>query len=205
MAIVIDIFILCGILASAAKARRDGFLQTATFLIRMIVTFFCMLALHPLMKYLLLQHTTLVDAIGGMLQSFGSAFTVPSDAGLPAVLSNTDVERSVGYLSVFLVKLLAALLSLCISGIGVKVLFAVCIHGEDMLDRVPFFRKANRTLGFLLGILLGVCWLWFVLFLAFLLVTLINHELGYVIVGFLEESKAFYFLYNYNPLLAFVR
>ena len=213
---IVDVGIGLFILSMGLRYGKDGAVKNIIYFFRIICAFLLMLLMLPLVHGVLLYCMPLDGFIQNLVASTADNMRlreVDVMGAMPSVvakkIASSDItNKAAVFLSQRIVWLVSILLALIFSGIVLK----LCSGAESMIlkrveraENVLVMREINHLIGFLLGIIFSLVFIW----IAMLLIAGISEMFPtpYIckILESLEQSKMFYVFYNCNPLLVFLK
>lgn len=222
---ILDIVVVAFLLVMAVRAYRKGFLGTVLHFLPMVAAVFAVRFLTPFVGGFLRKtplYTILVKSIAGGTQpeqmagaeAVASQTELIQNMPLPEFLKDSLLENNnpVAYellrvddIQAYIAGFLA---NICVNIISVFLVFAAAyltakflLAAMNLVCKMPGLHFFNRSCGFLLGAVKGLCVVWLCCFV----LTFFQCSLGmYPFFDALEKTNVVSVLYENNILLYFI-
>lgn len=116
----------------------------------------------------------------------------------PEIYTALGVESFVEYIGAYIAKVIADILAFLITFIVVYIVIRFVIGMLKIVDKIPLVGGANRTVGAVLGAVIGILIIW----VLFIIITLLyNTQFGASCLANISENEILTWLYNNNILM----
>lgn len=211
----------------AMNGFRRGLVRTAISMVSFVLIIILVSIISPVVNQLLVEKTSIKEQVEEQCsKSLLSAFQGEGEPGeaqqagiieelpLPASLKSQLLENNnsviynlfsvdtfTGYIAAFLASLIVQLIAFIISLILATIILKIVTGILDLFANLPILGGINRIGGLMLGIIIGLLYLW----IFFLIITALSGtETGGYLLREVAGDKVLSYLYNNNLLMQFL-